>query len=403
MLTRAASVASWVLLAIAMLSCGSCVNPTEARAHAGAHVVPSQASDPASSAEQLHPARRWVVNQSNPNASDTGEGTAGAPFLTISAAAARARAGDWVVVGDGVYRERVAPMRGGSQGNPITYAAAAGAHPVIRGSMAVAPTLWEPLATPPPCASSTSNAPAPAPAPARAEHATPPAPAPAPAPCTVTHGTVFRLRLEAEWFETINGGVFNPFAIRLGWPGNESVLPPFGGCCKLGWSLGQVFQDGKRLQEVPPVTVNSTHPLPPNSWTTVGNGSAVLARFGVSSSSGSPLHTAAAGTGPVGTEITVRKNVFAPHSRGLGWITVRGFVMEHAATQVRTAERPLPGHTAKNVAAWAWHGALKARANDLAAAVKIPVTATLQIRFARVVCARTKWDDVFKIRVLTFC
>ena len=32
-------------------------------------------------------------------------------------------------------------------------------------------------------------------------------------------------------------------------------------------------------------------------------------------------------------EATVRSRVFAPYARGLGYIVVRGFVLEHAATQ----------------------------------------------------------------------
>ena len=165
--------------------------------------------------------------------------------------------------------------------------AAAGARPVIRGSIAVPPSLWRPV---------------------------PLADAYAPA-------TTFMLDLDGhpEWFDDVNGNPFNPFAIRLGWPGNESILPPYGGCCRLGWSLGQVFQHGQLLDEVPPATVNASHPLPPASWTSLDNGSAILVRFG--------------GPGPAAAEITVRKNVFAPRVRGLGWITVRGFVLEHAATQ----------------------------------------------------------------------
>ena len=42
------------------------------------------------------------------------------------------------------------------------------------------------------------------------------------------------------------------------------------------------------------------------------------------------LHVTTAYSSP---QATVRKSVFAPHARGLGNITVRGFVMEHAANQ----------------------------------------------------------------------
>ena len=147
--------------------------------------------------DQQQQYRVWVVNQSSPHATDGGPATAANPFRTISAAAAAANAGDTVVVGSGVYRERVSPARGGAPGRPITYTAAPGAHPVIRGSMLVAPSLWRPAAEPHTGGGHADEA---------------------------AGTTTFRLELggHPEWFEMINGGRFNPFAIRLGWP----VQPP---------------------------------------------------------------------------------------------------------------------------------------------------------------------------------
>ena len=236
--------------------------------------------------------RHWYVEQTHPNATDRGNGTEATPFATINAAARVAYPGDVVVVGTGTYRERVSPARGGTPGNPITYTAAPGAHPAIRGSEEVPAARW----------TAVSNA---------------------------SSMATFRLELDPIWFDDVDGGLFNPYAIRLGWPGNESVLPPYGGCCKLGWSLGQVFQTGLLLTELPPEeATHNPNPLPPNSWRTAGNGTAIIARF-----NGAGARRTLQGQLPEGVEITTRKNVFAPQRRGLGWITVRGFTLEHAATQ----------------------------------------------------------------------
>ena len=62
------------------------------------------------------------------------------------------------------------------------------------------------------------------------------------------------------------------------------------------------------------------------SWMAVKNGTEVWARFATGEEEDSDSVAAA----PTGVEVTIRKSVFAPHTRGLGNITVRGFVFEHA-------------------------------------------------------------------------
>src|SRR4051812_21721976 len=67
--------------------------------------------------------------------SDSSDGSPNQPLRTINRAAELARAGDTVVVHEGVYREWVRPRRGGlSDQRRITYEAAAGEHVVIKGS-----------------------------------------------------------------------------------------------------------------------------------------------------------------------------------------------------------------------------------------------------------------------------
>lgn len=68
-----------------------------------------------------------------------GCGSEAAPFATVGQAAAAAKAGDEIVVHEGVYREAVAPVRGGENAtNRIVYRAADGEHVAIKGSEAVA-------------------------------------------------------------------------------------------------------------------------------------------------------------------------------------------------------------------------------------------------------------------------
>ncbi len=62
-------------------------------------------------------------------------------FRTIGEAAARAEAGDTVLIHGGVYRERVVVEAGGEAGKPITFAAAPGAHVVVTGADEI--TDWE--------------------------------------------------------------------------------------------------------------------------------------------------------------------------------------------------------------------------------------------------------------------
>ncbi len=65
------------------------------------------------------------------NASDSGTGDELHPFFTLNKAASVARAGDTVIVHNGIYRETLRPSASGTAGNPITFKAADGEKPVI--------------------------------------------------------------------------------------------------------------------------------------------------------------------------------------------------------------------------------------------------------------------------------
>ena len=160
--------------------------------------------------------RVYYVDNLDARASDSNPGTHDLPLRSISRAASIAVAGDTVsVLPGGVYRERVAPKRGGTEGKPIQYVAQA--HPdkpaaAIRGSVEVPPDRW-------------------------------------------THrgdGT-WEAEIEDSWLDTVNGTLYNPFALRLAYPAREAAWDTNrtnGSSCMYGYTLGQVFQDGEPLWEV---------------------------------------------------------------------------------------------------------------------------------------------------------
>jgi alpha-N-arabinofuranosidase len=77
----------------------------------------------------------------SPHGNDRNTGSPSRPLKTISAAAALAQAGDVITVHEGIYRERIAPPRGGlSDAERIVYQAAPGEQVVITGAEIV--TGW---------------------------------------------------------------------------------------------------------------------------------------------------------------------------------------------------------------------------------------------------------------------
>ena len=72
------------------------------------------------------------VDQAAANCSNTGSGTAAQPFCSISAAAAKTTAGATVLVASGIYTEQVS-VRSGTANGRVTFRAAPGATPVVRG------------------------------------------------------------------------------------------------------------------------------------------------------------------------------------------------------------------------------------------------------------------------------
>ncbi len=166
-------------------------------------------------------ARTWVVDQRHAAADDTGPGTQEQPFRRIAPAAAAAQPGDTVRVHAGVYRERVAPARGGEPGAPIVYTAAPGEDVTIKGSVVWTPQ-WQPDAG--------------------------------------TAG-VFRAELDPALFPEGR----NPYRTPL-------VAPPGG----QRLTTGQVFVDGQPLLEVDSTDLLRARP---GTWIAVDDGAALLVHF----------------------------------------------------------------------------------------------------------------------------
>lgn len=226
----------------------------------------------------LHFTRTYYVNASHPEASDTNPGTEARPFATINHAAQVLQPGERVVVGPGIYRERIRPVRGGTGPNQmISYEAEPGTRVILRGSR-------------------------------------------------VFSGDWTRGRDDDEsnlWYAPIPDGLFEdyrPFTLPnvteqqfewMSWAQSQRGKVPF------TLVRGLVFQDGRRLTQLPD-------------------------REGLASQAGTfwvdrpnqVLHVHFfddIAPHRARIEITTQNSVFAPAQYGLGFIRVKGFVVEHAA------------------------------------------------------------------------
>ncbi|WP_103062316.1 right-handed parallel beta-helix repeat-containing protein [Actinomyces qiguomingii] len=236
----------------------------------------------------------------SPSGSDTGPGDAATPFRTINRAARAAMPGDTVLIHEGTYREWVRPPRTGrDEERRITFAAAPGERPVIKGSEVV--TGWE-----------------------------------------RETGAVWRAELPNAMF-----GDFNPFAEQI--EGDWIVYPTRQAPRK---HLGEVYLNGRSLFEVtsraevdcPPRRTQDVdqwtgtpEPVRDPDWTRrvwyaeVGErATTVWANFGPADPNESLV------------EVNVRCSVFYPEVHHINYITVRGLELAQAATPWAppTADQP---------------------------------------------------------------
>lgn len=202
-----------------------------------------------------------------PTGDDAAEGTRERPLRTISAAAELAQPGDIVVVHEGLYREEIAPPRGGlSDEQRIIYQAAPGECVEIRGSEVI--KGW-----------------------------------------TKVEGDVWQVVIPNTFF-----GNFNPYkdVIRGDWfnPRGRVHHP------------GAVYLNGEWLAEAP-TKEELFKPIGDTQWWYAEvdeQNTTIWAQFpGVDPNQET-------------VEINVRQTVFYPRKPNCNYITVRGFIMRHAAT-----------------------------------------------------------------------
>ena len=93
---------------------------------AAALVLCSLLSSPAAAAATYYTAAASGV--------DTATGTASAPFRTIQRGVDALKPGDVLLVGPGIYRERITVARGGTKAAPVTIASLPGARVLVTGA-----------------------------------------------------------------------------------------------------------------------------------------------------------------------------------------------------------------------------------------------------------------------------
>jgi len=237
--------------------------------------------------------RTYHVRGDDPAASDGNPGTEDAPFATISRAAEVLEPGERVVIGPGVYREHVRPARGGcGPEQMISYEAAPGAEVVIKGSEILEAewtesTLWNTWEIP--------NADLPDPRP-----------------------TVWAARLPGELF-----GGYNPFGM-LNLPAHftDNLKGRLGGRSERELRVhvlkrGLIYQDSRRLRQVP--RFGELYFTDGTYWVEHNGLTMHVRPFGDSDPAGCTF------------EITTREQIFAPETRELGYLRVKGLTLEHAA------------------------------------------------------------------------
>jgi len=205
----------------------------------------------------------------SPKGDDAQEGSAARPFKTIMAAANVALPGDVITVHAGVYRESVVPPRGGDSGDKrITYQAAPGERAEIKGSEIV--KGWEKVS-----------------------------------------GDTWAVKLPNTFF-----GKFNPYEALI--QGDWFYPKPK----DRKYHRGAVYLNGDWLMEAPALDSALTPQKKEPLW--FGKAEADVTTIWAQFKDKNPNHET--------VEINVRQTIFYPDKPFMNFLTVRGFVMQHAAT-----------------------------------------------------------------------
>ena len=209
--------------------------------------------------------------------SDKNDGSALAPFKTITAASQVAQPGDVIIVHKGTYRERITPPRGGSSDDArIVYQAAEGEKVEIKGSEII--KEWEKLI-----------------------------------------GTVWKATIPNSFF-----GDYNPYKdlIAGDWFSNMGRVH----------HTGEVYLNGKSLWESGTIEGVLNPKAQTDKYDPEGS---TYTWFCESDKANTYIYANFHNADPVRelVEINVRKSCFYPDTVGINYLTVKGFYMSHAATQ----------------------------------------------------------------------
>jgi len=204
------------------------------------------------------------------------------PFKTISKGSEMAQAGDTIYVLEGVYRERVAPPRGGVANMPIVYMGEPNKNVVIKGS-----DIWNPKWT------------------------------------KLASKVYFAIPDDSMFNDDCYADNKNPFKVAssttpYGRQGKAEVYFGYTGDTTLVYTIGQVFVDGIMYIQKP--FINEMNSME-QTW------------FYDRKSGNLYIHFADDVPANHTVEISTRRRIFAPHLRRLKYITVQGFVMEHCGNQ----------------------------------------------------------------------
>jgi len=236
----------------------------------------------------------YYVDNRNTRAADSNPGTKELPFLTINKAAQVLQPGERVVVMAGVYREHVDPARGGTGPDKmISYEAAPGANVVVKGSRVVK-AGWEP----------STGFKLDLPGEARAKV------------------KVYHRRLDDLDFQG-----YNPFGMVSIMQDRVYLKPKPEELWRHLKRRGMVFVDERRLQQV-------------ELYQELGG------RDGAfwCEHDGLAIHVRLPGDADPAqheVELAIQEQVFAPRTRGLSYIRIKGIAFEHAANAFPVPQRGL--------------------------------------------------------------
>lgn len=237
--------------------------------------------------------RVYHVAREHPQATDEGPGSEERPFATIGRAAAVLGPGEKVVVHRGVYRECVRPARGGEGADRmIAYETARDGDVIVCGS-----ETWTPRFEP----SEGWDL--------------------GPLPHDVT---VWTAALPAEWFVGYNPFLANNFSSEYttftrDWTPEETHV--------FMLRRGTIYADGRPLKQV--LRASDLGSTDGAFWVEDPGLRVHLRLWNDADPSGATY------------EVTAREQVFAPATRGLGYIRVSGFRFHHAADGIPVPQRAM--------------------------------------------------------------